>query len=260
MNLKNKIRTVVVSVVFVAPFLVTMPFVNDKTNSVEIIKEKETIGEVELSSDLLLSNGEFASIIDNKYNIVMQALEKNEEYFEENEIETSNESIVDDKEEVEFSVQEEVTTNNNQSLIIEEESSIETTTYEPQTKENTTNSIQEYTSDEILLLRIASCEAGDQGVVGMAYVIKVVLNRVNSSEFPNNIRDVIYEKKQFSAIHTHWWYDEYIADGAEEALALVYNGWDETEGALYFCMPCSNGYHSSKLQYIKTYKGHEFYK
>lgn len=115
-------------------------------------------------------------------------------------------------------------------------------------------------SDEELLLRIASCEAGDQGVEGMAYVIRVVLNRVESDEFPNNIHDVIHAKRQFSAIHTHWWRDGYVASGAREALELVYNGWDETEGALYFCMPSHNGYHSSALQYIKTYKDHEFYK
>lgn len=149
--------------------------------------------------------------------------------------------------------------NENSSKPKDEIDKVEEFTTTPQiehiTNENVLSEI-----DRQLLLRIASCEAGNQGVVGMAYVIKVVLNRVESDEFPNNIHDVIYAKKQFAAIHSHWWSDGYIAEGAEEALELVYSGWDETEGALYFCMPCSNGYHSSSLEYIKTYKDHEFYK
>lgn len=141
----------------------------------------------------------------------------------------------------------------------EESNKVEEPTTIPQ-NEAITNENVFSESDRQLLLRIASCEAGNQGVVGMAYVIKVVLNRVEDPKFPNNIYSVIHAQKQFAAIHSHWWAEGYIAEGAEEALELVCNGWDETEGALFFCMPCSNSYHRSSLEYIKTYKDHEFYK
>lgn len=48
------------------------------------------------------------------------------------------------------------------------------------------------------LLRIAWCEAGNQGPDGQLYVMSVIINRVNNPEFPNNIHDVIYQPYQFA--------------------------------------------------------------
>lgn len=50
-----------------------------------------------------------------------------------------------------------------------------------------------------LLMGIAQAEAGNQGPDGMWLVMSVVLNRVKSPEFPDNIRDVIYQESQFYA-------------------------------------------------------------
>lgn len=48
------------------------------------------------------------------------------------------------------------------------------------------------------LMQIASAEALNQGEKGMLYVMSVVINRVSSSEFPNNIHDVIHQPHQFA--------------------------------------------------------------
>lgn len=48
------------------------------------------------------------------------------------------------------------------------------------------------------LLKIAWCEAGNQGVDGQLYVMSVIWNRVNDPDFPDNIHDVIYESGQFA--------------------------------------------------------------
>lgn len=117
-----------------------------------------------------------------------------------------------------------------------------------------------YTEDELLLMRIASCEAGNQGVEGMAYVMRVVLNRVEDKSFPEGILAVITEPEQFAAIDSHYWHEGYIADGASKALEMIEAGWDETEGAIAFCTHASNAWHSSHLSYIKTFGAHEFYK
>lgn len=53
--------------------------------------------------------------------------------------------------------------------------------------------------DAQLLMGIATAEAGNQGADGMWLIMSVVLNRVSSSEFPNNIHDVIYQESQFYA-------------------------------------------------------------
>lgn len=48
------------------------------------------------------------------------------------------------------------------------------------------------------LMNIAWCEAGNQGPDGQLYVMSVIINRVNSPEWPDNIHDVIYEPHQFA--------------------------------------------------------------
>ena len=52
-------------------------------------------------------------------------------------------------------------------------------------------------NDIHLLALLAQAEAGNQGPGGIARVIDVVLNRVESHKFPNNIKDVIFQPGQF---------------------------------------------------------------
>ena len=60
--------------------------------------------------------------------------------------------------------------------------------------------VNEFTyEDAQLLMGIAEAEAGNQGADGMWLIMSVVLNRVSSSEFPNNIHDVVYQESQFYA-------------------------------------------------------------
>lgn len=60
----------------------------------------------------------------------------------------------------------------------------------PQTIEVTYEEAQE-------LMMIASAEALNQGVDGMRLVMSVVINRVQSEDYPNNIHDVIHQPHQF---------------------------------------------------------------
>ena len=48
------------------------------------------------------------------------------------------------------------------------------------------------------LMKIAYCEAGNQGVDGQLYVLSVIINRVNSPDYPDNVHDVIYQPYQFA--------------------------------------------------------------
>ena len=57
-------------------------------------------------------------------------------------------------------------------------------------------------SDEDFLTAIAYAEAGDQGISGMSAVVMVILNRMNSSAFPNDLRTVVYQRKQFEPART----------------------------------------------------------
>lgn len=51
-----------------------------------------------------------------------------------------------------------------------------------------------------LLERLVEAEAGGEPYEGKLAVATVVMNRVNSSKFPNTVRGVIYQKNQFSPV------------------------------------------------------------
>ncbi len=56
------------------------------------------------------------------------------------------------------------------------------------------------TSDLAMLAAIIECEAGNQSYQGKLAVGSVVINRVNSSRFPNSISGVIYASGQFTPV------------------------------------------------------------
>lgn len=58
-----------------------------------------------------------------------------------------------------------------------------------------------YTEEELRLMSaIIFCEAGSESYKGKVAVGIVVMNRVRSSKFPNTVKDVIYQKGQFSPV------------------------------------------------------------
>lgn len=50
------------------------------------------------------------------------------------------------------------------------------------------------------LCQCVEAEAGDQDYLGKCYVVDVILNRVDSDEFPDNVVDVINEPRQFEVV------------------------------------------------------------
>lgn len=68
---------------------------------------------------------------------------------------------------------------------------------EPMTEEQLAEE-EYYDSLEILAICVEA-EAGNQGLMGKRLVADVILNRVESSKFPNDINSVIADKNQFSS-------------------------------------------------------------
>lgn len=115
--------------------------------------------------------------------------------------------------------------------------------------------------DEYLLVKIAMAEAEGEDIDGKALVILTVLNRVNSNEFPNTIHDVIYQPSQFSPVGSGRFDAVEPSDECYQALDMVIDGWDESQGALYFesCSEADN-WHSRNLEHLFTHGRHRFYK
>jgi N-acetylmuramoyl-L-alanine amidase len=66
------------------------------------------------------------------------------------------------------------------------------------TVQSNNNSISSYEKD--LLARLVRAEAQGEPYAGKVAVARVVLNRVESSQFPNTIKGVIYQSGQFSPV------------------------------------------------------------
>lgn len=122
--------------------------------------------------------------------------------------------------------------------------------------------------DRYLLAKIAMAEAEGEDIEGKAYVMMVILNRVAyDKEFPDTISGVIFDKIPNSKYHQFSPIDNGRFDRVEpndecwEALDMVENGWDESEGALYFeSCPNADNWHSRNLQYLFIHGCHRFYK
>lgn len=91
-------------------------------------------------------------------------------------------------------------------------------------------------SDLYLLAKCVYSEARGEPYEGQVAVAAVVLNRVESPEFPNTIAEVIYQPWAFTAVH-----DGQINlepnSTAYSAAKDAMNGWDPTYGCLYYYNP-----------------------
>ncbi len=97
-------------------------------------------------------------------------------------------------------------------------------------------------SDLELLAALIYCEAGGECYEGQLAVGAVVMNRVRSGAYPDNIHDVIYQSGQFMPTWTGV-LDNALSSGARcyEAAQEAMSGVDNVNGALEFRM-ASSGY------------------
>lgn len=94
----------------------------------------------------------------------------------------------------------------------------------------------DYDEDQYLLASIIHGEARGEPYEGQVAVGAVVLNRVASPDFPNTIAEVIFQPGAFDAVEDNQFYltpNETAFQAAQDAL----NGWDPTNGALYYWNP-----------------------
>ena len=123
---------------------------------------------------------------------------------------------------------------------------------------------QFYRSDEVLwLARIIHAEAQGEPIKGKIAVGNVILNRVRSSQFPNTIYSVIFDKKygvQFTPTSNG---TIYAAPTEESIIAakICLEGYTVSEGILYFVNPVKapNSWASKNRVYFGKIGNHAFY-
>ncbi len=96
----------------------------------------------------------------------------------------------------------------------------------------------DFEKDASLLASIIHGESRGEPYEGQVAVGAVVLNRVSSPDFPNTIEEVIFQPGAFDAVRDKQFYlvpNETALQAARDAL----NGWDPTNGALYYWNPAT---------------------
>lgn len=107
------------------------------------------------------------------------------------------------------------------------------------TKKNTDQSSIANSGDMVdLLARLINGEARGEPYKGQVAVGAVVMNRVKSSEFPDTISGVIYQKGQFSCV-TDGQFNKAIDENSTvyKAAQEAINGSDPTNGCIFFYNP-----------------------
>lgn len=115
-----------------------------------------------------------------------------------------------------------------------------------------------------LLLKIVEAEAGSEDITGKMLVANVIMNRVNSSRFPDTVTEVVYQKHhgraQFSPTEDGRLDSVTVSPETVTAVERVMNGEDSSNGALYFrSVRCNSNWHDNALQRVIEHGNHIFY-
>ncbi len=121
-----------------------------------------------------------------------------------------------------------------------------------------------YSNDEVYwLAKIISCESEDEPMKGKVAVGNVVLNRVESNEYPNTIYSVIFDKKhgyQFQPVANGSIKKEPVQD-AYLAAKLCLEGENVVGDCMYFLNPdrATSFWIPQNKDYYTTIGSHDFY-
>lgn len=138
----------------------------------------------------------------------------------------------------------------------------ETVTEVPETTVETTQPVLlTFTEEEeTLLLKIGMAERGDTYCpTCIALVMRTVLNRVESPKFPSTVKGVIYAENQFTPVAEGTFEDVQPNDVCRMALKSVKEGWDDSQGALYYEWCEGPSWHSQNLNLLLQHCDTRFY-
>lgn len=122
-----------------------------------------------------------------------------------------------------------------------------------------------YSSDDLYWMsRIISAESQGEPLAGKLAVGTVILNRVASSEFPNNIYGVIFDRQwgvQFTPTANGTIYNEPTAESVLAA-KLCLEGARAAGNSLYFLAPnlATSRWIMDNREYVTTIGNHRFYR
>ena len=114
--------------------------------------------------------------------------------------------------------------------------------------------------DAVKLMKVGVAEAGTEDPLAIAYVMMVVINRVNDDYWPDTVEGVLTQPKQFS-VYKNGRYKKAVPNAnAHYALYLVESGQINIEAEYFESESVKDSWQSRNREVEFTYGGHRFYK
>lgn len=122
--------------------------------------------------------------------------------------------------------------------------------------------------DYEVLLKIVEAEAGGEDEEGKLMVANVILNRVENPQFPDTVKEVVFQREngtsQFSPVSDGSYYNVTVSEETKSAVERALCGEDISQGALYFAArkiadPERMKWFDENLELLFSYGGHEFF-
>ena len=121
-------------------------------------------------------------------------------------------------------------------------------------------SIIEVTYEEaVMLMKIAVAEAGDD-LLGQFYIMAVIINRLHDPNFPDNIKDIIYQDKQFSPIKDGRFEKAEPTLNSHLALCELEKGIMKCEAMYFESESVEDSWQSRNRELLFVYNGQRYYK
>ena len=123
-------------------------------------------------------------------------------------------------------------------------------------------------ADLEVLLRIVEAEAGCEDEEGKLLVANVILNRLNSEQFPDSITEIVFQREngvtQFAPVADGSYSKVKISEETVNAVGRALAGEDISQGALYFAARKyadseSMRWFDEKLTLLFRHGGHDFF-
>lgn len=131
---------------------------------------------------------------------------------------------------------------------------------EPETVPTMPEVLQLSEKEKTMLLKIGMAERGKEDCAEcIALIMRVVLNRVESDLFEDNIRSVLFAPGQFTPVTDGTYSSAEPNQRCYEALDMVICGWDESQGALFYEWCEGESWHSKNLHLLFQHCDVRFY-
>lgn len=135
-------------------------------------------------------------------------------------------------------------------------------TYQEETRVKDPNIIEISQEDAIILMKVAVLEDYTDAT-SQAYVMSIILNRVNSPDFPNTVKEVVEQKGQFLKLSDKRYLNAKPDVNSHLALAMIESKEIQTEFLFYEALWVKNSWasrHRKDKGDPVEYGGSRFYK